>query len=162
MKKWGEIPFFYLTTESIALILTTTTTTTSMRWKMDRQTFINKFAKIELTEFGEYGHYPFQGFAQKGEHTEMMALALGGDVMEVYNVIRSRLDDGYDLIHLILDFPKMGKMYKDFMFIMTFKGSDMEASAIPYDTETGETFAEITGDVLEHIKKQTMKFVYGV
>lgn len=119
--------------------------------------FIEQMVKIEfLEQFKVFGHYPFSLFVEKknGE-TEVISLALGGDVESCYKKFAEYREKGAVKIFLSLDFPRSGDMDNDFVAIFSLVENDLSIKAITYSTNTGEVIKQVeNSDTLTEILKQ--------
>lgn len=116
--------------------------------------FVDQFVKIDLIENEDcYGHYPFQLFAETSDgKIDLNSLALGGDVKSCYKRAKKYFNEGATKIFMSLDFPALKDIENDFVCIYSILDGEFEVYAIPYDTETGETFEEIhNGEMLDNI-----------
>jgi len=108
--------------------------------------FISQLVKIECIESSnEYGHYPFQLYAElETGATELSSLALGGDVEACYKkfthyVVKLNAKQ----VFMSLDFPAGGDISTDFVVIFAWTLGKLSAVAIPYTAE-GDVLAPVS------------------
>ena len=126
------------------------------------QNFVTDLVKIDYVEQSDcFGHYPFQMFVEKKEGGfELNALALGGNVNSNYLRFREYLKAKAKRIYLSLDFPAGGDIENDFVAIFSYENGKYNLFAIPYETQEGKTFLEITkSEQLDKIFNQFLKAV---
>lgn len=108
--------------------------------------FIDALVKVELIgDSNQYGHYPFQLWAEKHDGTtELNALAVG-DVRLCYKRTKQYIKEiGVKKLFLSTDFPKSQDIEHDFIAIYSYIDEKIDISAIPYNIETGELYEMIT------------------
>lgn len=113
---------------------------------MKREEFIETLVEIDVQEDGTFGHYPFQAIAKNSEgKLTMAALALGGDVKSCYQALRKLWrEEGNEIVHMSIDFPAIGDIDTDFVFVVTIENDALSALAIPYNPENGKISEYIT------------------
>lgn len=125
--------------------------------------FVEQLVKIEyLDHCNAFGFYPFQMYVEdQEEKTTMCALDLGGDIRAVYKAFADFRKQNPKRIYLAVDFPAGMDIQNDFVCMMAYENSAFLIYAIPYNTETGETFSEIRdAEILNKIQEDLSKFIY--
>lgn len=132
---------------------------------METKDFVEQFIKIEIIENEEsdpnvYGLYPFQLIAEF-ENGKMYINALAvNNVQDCYVRVNDYLSKGAKKIFMALDFPRNLDIDNDFIAIFSIVEDKYDIFAIPYDTETGEVFAEIySSKLLDAIMEQFKLFL---
>ena len=109
------------------------------------QDFIENIVKIDEMGDGSFGHFPFQMFVEKEDGKfEISALSLTGGVEPVYDRVKKAKELGFKKLYLSVDFPKGMDMTSDFVAVFTIEGGETSVVAIPYNTEGGEVYDQIT------------------
>ena len=132
---------------------------------METKDFVEQFIKIEIIENEEsdpnvYGLYPFQLIAEfENGKMDINALAVN-NVQDCYVRVNDYLSKGAKKIFMALDFPRNLDIDNDFIAIFSIVEDKYDIFAIPYDTETGEVFAEIySSKLLDAIMEQFKLFL---
>lgn len=108
--------------------------------------FQKLMVRIDEQPDGSFGHYPFQMFVETAEGSNnIMALALGGDVVKCYNLFKKEVWEKAKRVYMSLDFPANPEIKDDFVAIFSWdlEEEKVEIKAIPYNTKTGEVLSEI-------------------
>lgn len=130
----------------------------------DLKEFAEKLVKIEyLDHCNAFGFYPFQMYVEhKDENTTICSLDLGGDVRAVYKAYADFFKEAAKRIYLALDFPSGMDISNDFVCVIGYENLEFTIYAIPYNTETGETFSEIRdAEILNRIHADLSLFIYA-
>jgi hypothetical protein len=126
--------------------------------------FIKHMITIDEMEegCGDYGHYPFQmAVTTQDDKKEVLALALGGDVIKCYQIFKKKIDEGATRVMMSLDFPPTGDIKKDFVCVYTYWNKRVKLLAIPYTLMNGKTHSKIRkSTTLEMLKKQFIEVVF--
>lgn len=131
---------------------------------METKDFVEQFIKIEIIEEESdpnvYGLYPFQLIAEfENGKMDINALAVN-NVQDCYVRVNDYLSKGAKKIFMALDFPRNLDIDNDFIAIFSIVEDKYDIFAIPYDTETGEVFAEIySSKLLDAIMEQFKLFL---
>ena len=131
---------------------------------METKDFVEQFIKIEIIEEESdpnvYGLYPFQLIAEfENGKMDINALAVN-NVQDCYVRVNDYLSKGAKKIFMALDFPHNLDIDNDFIAIFSIVEDKYDIFAIPYDTETGEVFAEIySSKLLDAIMEQFKLFL---
>lgn len=131
----------------------------------DLKEFVDTLVKIEfLDHCNAFGFYPFQMYVEdQEEKATMCALDLGGDIRAVYKAFADFFKQNPKRIYLAVDFPACGDICNDFVCVIAYEKEEFLIYAIPYNTETGETFSEIRdAEILNKIHNDLGKFIYEI
>ena len=130
----------------------------------DLKEFAEKLVKIEyLDHCNAFGFYPFQMYVEhKDEKATICSLDLGGDVRAVYKAYADFFKLNPKRIYLAVDFPANMDITNDFVCVIGYEKEEFLIYAIPYNTETGETFSEIRdAEILNRIHDDLSLFIYA-
>ena len=130
----------------------------------DLKEFAEKLVKIEfLDHCNAFGFYPFQMYVENQEEkATMCALDLGGDIRAVYKAFSDFYKENPKRIYLAVDFPAGMDIINDFVCVVAYEKEEFLIYAIPYNTETGETFSEIRdAEILNKIHEDLSLFIYA-
>ena len=131
----------------------------------DLKEFAEKLVKIEfLDHCNAFGFYPFQMYVEhKDEKATICSLDLGGDVRAVYKAYADFFKLNPKRIYLAVDFPANMDITNDFVCVIGYEKEEFLIYAIPYNTETGETFSEIRdAEILNRIHDDLSLFIYEI
>lgn len=125
--------------------------------------FVDKLVKIEfLDHCNAFGFYPFKMYIDKPlEKPTICALALGGDIRAVYTAFADHFKQNPKRIYLAVDFPANMDIVNDFICVIGYENEEFTLYAIPYNSETGESFSEIRdAEILNKIHDDLSMFIW--
>ena len=125
--------------------------------------FVETLVKIEFIDHcNTFGFYPFQMYVEhQDEKATMCALDLGGDIRAVYKAFADFYKEDQKRIYLAVDFPANMDITNDFVCVIGYENNEFTLYAIPYNTETGDTYADIRdAEILNKIHDDLSLFLY--
>jgi hypothetical protein len=129
----------------------------------DLKEFVAQLVKIEFLDHCKaFGFYPFQMYVEDKEgKSNMVCLALGGDVRAVYTAFNDYFKENPKRIYLAVDFPANMDIINDFVCVIGYEKEEFTLYAIPYNVETGETLSDIRdAEILNKIHDDLSKFIW--
>jgi len=126
--------------------------------------FVKRHVLIEYIESsGCYGLYPFQLYVEKLDGQEVIgALALGGNVLAVYQTVSKYIKEGAKKLYLAVDFPATLDIKEDFVAVFSVEDKEVKVFAIPYTNNGEQLPLVLTGRALDGILSNFKAYVKGI